>query len=262
MRFGRRFWSLVAGLSIGAAAGSLATLQAPLYAEPPDDRGVIVSADSTPHLQVRTGCRIAALGVAPWSAPGAARRPTWERDTRRALAAMGVPAEHLTEAVTRIRSGRPDEVVGFGNLDGMSSTGARYLPAFSTTFMSGETPVVCHGSMLRFGNPHRREDALVYHVGGYRVAVFQACGNVSRILPAPPGWTPYKPAEGHALAVPPQIAPLPALPGPATAPLPYHPGIPSPVVRDVPEPGAVALFLAGLAALIFTNTRKGATHGN
>lgn len=246
-----------AALLAGAGAVEIAhvTLAVPELA---DDRGTIVHAESTPRLQIRTGCKIAALGVAPWSVP----RPTWEIDTRRALAAMGVPAEQLTDAVARIRSGKPDEVVGFGNLDGLSSTGARYLPAFSTTFMSGETPVVCHGSMLRFVNPHRREDALVYHVGGYRVAVFQACGNVSRILPAPPGWTPYKPAEGHALAVPPQIAPLPALPGPATAPLPYHPGIPSPVVRDVPEPGAVALFLAGLAALIFTNTRKGATHGN
>lgn len=238
-----------AALLAGAGAVEIAhvTLAVPELA---DDRGTIVHAESTPRLQIRTGCKIAALGVAPWSVPGLAlQRPTWELDTRRALAAMGVPAEHLTDAVIRIRSGKPDEVVGFGNLDGLSSTGARYLPAFSTTFMSGETPVVCHGSMLRFVNPHRREDALVYHVGGYRVAVFQACGNVSRILPAPPGWTPYTP----------KAAPLP---GPATAPLPYHPGIPSPVVRDVPEPGAVALFLAGLAALIFTNTRKGATHGN
>lgn len=248
MRLGRRFRWAVAGLAFGAFASQVASLRAPA-AEMPDYRGEEIPEASTPWLQVRKACRISALGVAPWRGVDQPMDAAWEARTRRMLEASGLPPAVAAKAVQRIRAGRPDEVVEFGARDGKSSIpGRRYLPTHSMAFMSGETPVVCHGSQLRFADPEHREDAMVFEVDGYHVAVFRKCRNPARVLLAPPGWMP---APG---VMPPAPAPAPNGYGPGVAPLPYYFSVPA--AGLVPEPDTLTLLAIALGALAFFLPRK------
>lgn len=248
--------ALWAGVMLAAVVGATGHLVRPGTTERANDHGVPIAATApTPsHIQVRKGCKIAALGVAPWLTRGRPKDAQWEFDTLAALAEMGVPPDAARTLVERMRKGDPDELAEFDDYQGLGSSGRRYLPGMSMSFRSAGKPVVCHGSMLALTHKYRPEPAAVYSADGYSIAVFAACGNPARVLPAPPGWTPFLPPPPG-----PPGAPLPEpVPGPGIAPPPpvYPPGIaPLPhggggnTVHDVPEPGTGALMLLALAAV-------------
>ncbi len=252
-------WACVMLAVAGGTAGYHARPDSP---ERVNDHGVVTAPTAAPsHVQVRKGCRITALGVAPWLTPGRAMNAHWEFDTLAALAEMGVPADIAATLVQRMRQGDPDDLVEFSDYQGAGTSGRRYLPGMSMTFRSAGKPVVCHGSMLVLTNKHRPEPAAVYSVGDYHIAVFTACGNVARVLPAPPGWSPFLlPPDGNPGAPLPApepgpgiLPPAPAYP-PGVAPLP-HAGGGNGTVRDVPEPGTGALVLLALGGVLLGRRR-------
>lgn len=223
--------------------------------QPLDDYGTVHAVDPATEtatvtpVDVRMGCRIGAFGVAPWLKPGKPKNAAWEQRTRKALAAMGVPDEAAEMALTRMRSGRADDALGMGNMDGTATaSGTTYLPSFSTTYMQGGRGVVCHDSQTRFVSDHRQEFAVVYRVAHedkvYHLGEFLACGNVSRFFPAPPGWTARYPHGEGAPAVSGRMA---QRSDPATG------GI---IRADnaVPEPGTLALMC--IAALAWKRKTK------
>lgn len=241
------------GVALGAAVAGAAFYTPKAPAGQPDYYGAPVYIDHAPSaspVDVRTGCRIAAFGVAPWLPKGHARGMQWESATRRALAAMDLPDTVIDTAIARLRAGNPDEAIGMGNFEGQgTSTNALYLPAYSTTYRSGERYTVCHDSQTRFLSADRREYAIVYriqHQGQtFHIGEFLACGNVTRFFPAPPGWRAVPPAAAHGAPVP-GVPPAAGLPhGGHIAPIPV-PGQPN----AVPEPSSLALALAGLAVVI------------
>ncbi len=268
MRGIRRLSIGAACLVIGAGASEIAHVQL-ADAEPANDWGHVVEARTSPRLKVTERCQIAALGVAPWLTPGRPMGAVWEADTLAALAAMGVPEATARTLVQRIRSGNPDETADFSDYEGIGSTGNRYLPGVSMTYRSAGKPALCQYAELRLNNRHRPERAMVWHLDGYSIAVFAACGNVARVLLAPPGWAPFLPPPlpqleqnpGAPLPPPvpgPGIAPPPPVYPPGVAPLPYYP--PPRGTHDVPEPSSIALVLLALAALagrlIKTNRKR------
>lgn len=256
------WFNLAALWIVGAVVGaSLSPMIKSPSAERANDYGTPVDATApTPsHVQVRKRCSIAALGVAPWLTPGRPMGTVWEFDTLAALAEMGVPQATARKVIERMRSGDPDEIADFDDYQGVGSAGGRYLPWVSMTFRSAGKPVVCHNARLALTRKHRPEPAAVWHVDGYSLAVFRACGNVARVLRAPPGWTPFLPlpprvADGNPgapLPLPeagPGILPPPPVYPPGVAPLPHQEG--PGTVRDVPEPSGIALLAVALAALI------------
>lgn len=206
----------------------------------PDDYGAAQIIDPAPSgsieapVDVRSGCRIAVFGVAPWLRPGAPKDAQWERRTHKALAAMGVPLDAAREAVKRMRAGASDDAIGMGNVEGVAmASGQYYLPVFSTTYSKNQRGTVCHDSQTRFASDHRVEYAVVYRIQHgdktYHLGEFLACGNVSRFFPAPPGNVMRNQLGGT-----PQ----------------------SQLGNNVPEPGTWALLCAALAGLYFVRKRQ------
>ena len=179
------------------------------------------------YLDERTGCRIARFGAAPWDEHHA-HGPEWRRASRIALMRMGLPLDAANQALHMIDMGAVTDIVGMGGTGGTATVSRqRYLPVFSTTYMKDGQRVVCHDSRASFKDASQREYAALYVVGPYHVAVFQRCGNVSRLFVSPD-------------AAEPGIDVVPA------------PGIgPDEVAHHVPEPGTLALVLVGLVGLFF-----------
>ena len=253
--------ALWAGVMLAAVVGAVTAPWSHDNPERANDYGAptVATAPTPSHIETRKRCTIAALGVAPWLTPGRAMGPQWGFDTLAALTEMGVPPATARTLVERMRAGDPDEMAEFDDYEGRASSGRRYLPGMSMTFRSAGKPVVCHNSRLALTNRHRPEPAAVYRVDGYSIAVFLACGNVARVLPAPPGWTPFllpPPSAldhnpGAPLPTPepgPGILPPPPVYPPGVAPLP-HAGGGNGTVHDVPEPSSVVLVLLALAAV-------------
>lgn len=215
----------------------------------PDDYGAAQIIDPAPSgsieapVDVRSGCRIVAFGVAPWLRPGAPKDAQWERRTHKALAAMGVPMDAASEAIKRMRAGASDDAIGMGNVEGVAmASGQYYLPSFSTTYAKNGRGTVCRDSATRFASDHRAEYAVVYRIQHgdktYHLGEFLACGNVSRFFPAPAGsgamalrWQDEGSAQG-----------APGRAGPA----------PGKAINHVPEPGTWALICAALVGIGFS----------
>lgn len=245
----------VLGLVLGASAASVAFMP-PVPDVELDFWGEPVYLDHTPAampMDIRIGCRISAFGVAPWNAPGKTKDLLWEIDTRRALRAMSVPDAVVAIAIARMRTGKADDVAGFGDADGLTATGQAYESRFSTTYRSGERRVVCHDSGTRFNSEHRREFATVHRIAHegttYHVGEFLACGNVSRFYPAAAAPVPrqmrgeQQPApEGQAAPRSPSSSPKHAAPGRL-------------IVNQVPEPGVLALSALALVGAVYARKK-------
>lgn len=225
-----------------------------------DDYGTLQALDPAQETQytapvdVRTGCRIAVFGVAPWLKPGKPKDAAWERRTRKALSAMGLPEQAMGQTIERMRAGRADDALGMGNVDGIATaSGQTYLPSFSTTYMQGQRGVACHDSQTRFVSDYRREYAVVYRVAHagtvYHLGEFLACGNVSRFFPAPPGWA--------------GSAPQASIPGSsqsdAAAISQRRSGAAAVTTHETPEPGTLALLGIAIACMGFPGKRQKGT---
>ena len=247
MRFGRRATWGALGLALGLSCSGLAVLAIPRAAPPPDFMGHPLTAPvriDGPTFEVRHNCRIARFGVAPWLKPGMPKDARWEQMTRLWLASINMPREGHDGAIAALRGASAGQV-DVGNTSG----------AFDTTYRIADRYVSCLGSTTRFMSDTQTEPAqsYPYSYGGHlwRLAIIERCGNVTLlgavlvapILPVPPV---------AALPVPPLLAPHG---GPGVYYLPSPPpavGFPRPggPVREVPEPGSLALMVAALGALV------------
>jgi hypothetical protein len=252
MRFGRRAtWGAV-GLALGLACSGLAVLAVP--ASPPSDFmghplvAPVSIAPAGPTFEVRHNCRIARFGVAPWQPQGTARDAQWEQMTRLWLASVGMPQGGHDGAIAALRGASAGQV-DLGNTSG----------AFDTTYRVGDRYVSCLQSQTRFTSDTQTEPAwsYPYSYGGreWRLVIIKRCGNVTLM---PPGVVaPVLLAIPAPAAAPPVSAMGPVMPhgGPGVyyqpPPLPAV-GFPLPggPVRDVPEPGSLALMIAALGALL------------
>lgn len=212
-------------------------------------------------LPIRSGCH--------WSRPGG---DPWHGDNRRALIAMGVPADVARRIAARIGDGDSDGVVDFRR-DGVASRdGIGYAPHFATTF--GQA--VCMDTRVAF-DARRTEPADRYTDGAYTVVVARVCGNLALLSPAgTPHTTTLPPAAapavlwGYGSTAPPVYGPpaygfapvpwgsgwgVPGSPGmPHGAPPALLPPVAGPTIpatrAPVSAPGTALLIAAGIAAAI------------
>jgi hypothetical protein len=201
--------------------------------------------DTETPVDLRSGCRIAVFGTAPWLKPGRAKDKAWELRTHKALALMGIPPEAANIAVERMRSGKADDAVAMGNTTGIGlSSGQVYAPRFTTTYLKNGRGAVCRDSRTRFRTDTQMEYAVLYKIQyagrTYHLGEFLACGNVSQFMvrdpaaPIRPGGTqseaPIQPGDAQSEAL---------IPG-----VPMYPEMP--VVNEVPEPSTLALLCLAL----------------
>lgn len=195
--------------------------------------------DAETPVDLRSGCRIAVFGTAPWLKPGHEKDKAWEMRTHKALALMGIPPEAASVAVERMRIGKADDAIAMGNTTGIGiSSGQVYAPRFTTTYLKNGRGAVCLDSRTRFRSDEQMEYAVLYkiqHAGRtYHLGEFLACGNVSQFTVRYPEVPPTH-------LVYPEVPPTqPGEPSP-------HRGTPMyPEVNEVPEPSTLALLCLAL----------------
>ena len=214
------------------AAIAFGTVQFHTYNDYGDVQKLALDAE-TP-VDLRSGCRIAVFGTAPWLKPGHAKDKAWELRTHKALALMGIPPGAANVAVERMRIGKADDAIAMGNTTGIGlSSGQVYAPRFTTTYLKNGRGAVCRDSRTRFRSVEQMEYAVLYkiqHAGKtYHLGEFLACGNVSQFMVRDPA-APIQPGDVQSEAL---------IPG-----APMHPEMP--VVNEVPEPSTLALLCLAL----------------
>jgi hypothetical protein len=189
-------------------------------------------------LDVRDNCKIGKFGVAPWRKQAEPKDAAWEAHTRLALSAMALTPAAVDKAVVALRRA-PDTAAVLGNRYGMPiNSGSYYLPVFETTFRRSDgVYTICHASTTDFADDQQMEGATVHVIQDgamtYHIGEFLACGNISRFLPAPPGWLPY------GMQRPKAAVPAPGASGAAGA------------GNQIPEPSSLALGWLALALAFF-----------